>query len=236
MKNYINKTLILNRLKEYKNLSSDTELADFLNIHRSTLSNWHSRNSIDYDLLFSICEKENIDLNWLINGGVNEKVLHNVVAEPVPTSRKTKDRILEMQTVPLYNLEATMGLIPLIDGYHVDEEKIISYITIPSISGCDGAIYATGDSMYPLLKSGDMIAFKKIDVDRNHIFFGEMYLLAIKIDESETMKTIKFVQQSDLGDDYIKLVSHNQHHAPKDININQIAAMALVRASVRIHN
>lgn len=160
----------------------------------------------------------------------------NIIAEPVPTHRKTKDAVIYEQMVPVFNLEAAMGLVPLINGSGIDEEKVIDYLSIPTMPRCDGAIYASGDSMYPLLKSGDMIAYKTIEVNRNSIFFGEMYLLSIYIDETTTMKTIKFVHPSDLGDDFIRIVSHNQHHAPKDIQLSQIAAMGLVRASIRIHN
>lgn len=56
----MNKSLILNRLKEIKKFNTDKELADFLGIRKSTLSNWYSRNSIDYDLLFSKCEQNEI--------------------------------------------------------------------------------------------------------------------------------------------------------------------------------
>lgn len=232
----MDKSLILNRLKEYKNFNTDTELANFLNISRSTLSNWYTRNSIDYDLLFSKCEKD-IDINWLLTGsGYNLKDSSNVLAEPIKGHRRTKDPIYELQRVPLFNLEATMGLVPLVDGNGVDEEKVIDYISIPSMPSCDGAIYASGDSMYPLLKSGDMIAYKRIAVERAQIFFGEMYIVAVKLDEFSTMKTIKFVHPSDLGDDYVRLVSHNQHHTAKDIKLSQIAAIGLVRASIRLHN
>lgn len=184
----------------------------------------------------------NVNPEWLIIGhGPMLKTdmpsyINDLIAKPVVTNRKTKDAIYEIQRVPLFNLEATMGLVPLVDGNGVDEEKIIDYISIPSMPACDGAIYASGDSMYPLLKSGDMIAYKRIEVQRENIFFGEMYIVAVKLDESSTMKTIKFVHQSELGDDHIKLVSHNQHHTPKDIKLSQIAAIGLVRASIRLHN
>jgi phage repressor protein C with HTH and peptisase S24 domain len=231
----MNKTLILNRLKEIKEFNTDTELAKFLNISRSTLSNWYSRNSIDYDLLFSKCENE-IDISWLLTGkGSMLKIDKNITAEPIEINRKTKDPVYELQRVPLFNLEATMGLVPLVNGNGIDEEKVIDYISIPSMPSCDGAIYASGDSMYPLLKSGDMIAYKRIAVERAQIFFGEMYIVAVKLDETSTMKTIKFVHQSELGDEYIKLVSHNQHHSPKDIRLSEIAAIGLVRASIRMH-
>jgi predicted RNase H-like nuclease (RuvC/YqgF family) len=66
MKIKLNKSLILERLKSAKNFSTDTELANFLDIKTSTLSNWYSRNSIDFDILFSKCE--NMPIEWLLTG------------------------------------------------------------------------------------------------------------------------------------------------------------------------
>ena len=40
----MDKKLILNRIKEYNNFKTDKELADFLTISKSTLSNWYNRN------------------------------------------------------------------------------------------------------------------------------------------------------------------------------------------------
>lgn len=61
-----NKSDILNRIKEYYKIKSNAELSRFLGISPSTLSNWYSRNTIDYDLIFDKCS--DIDLDWLING------------------------------------------------------------------------------------------------------------------------------------------------------------------------
>lgn len=181
----------------------------------------------------------NINKVWIETGkGEMFKINDNnlLLAKPILTNRKTKDSLYDQQRIPLFNLEATMGLVPVVNGNGLDEEKILDYISIPSMAICDGAIYATGDSMYPLLKAGDIVAYKKVEVNPDTIFFGEIYIVALYLDELTTMKTIKFVQKSDLGDEYVKLVSHNSHHAPKDYKLNQIAAMGLVRASIRLHN
>lgn len=197
---------------------------------------------VSFDIIQSIINKFiNINPEWLIVGRGDmeksvEREFNNTITEPLPSYRKTKDKVYDLQRVPLFNLEATMGLVPVVNNNGLDEEKIIDYISIPAMAICDGAIYASGDSMYPLLKAGDMVAYKKIDVDIDNIFFGEIYILALYIDQTSTMKTIKFVQKSDKGDDYIRLVSQNPHHADKDIRLNQIAAMGLVRASIRLHN
>lgn len=62
----MNKSLILNRIKIAYSLKNDAELARFLEIQRNTLSNWYSRNTIDYDKVFLKCELLNFD--WLLTG------------------------------------------------------------------------------------------------------------------------------------------------------------------------
>lgn len=144
-------------------------------------------------------------------------------------TKKTKDALIEMQEVPLYDLEATAGLQELFDSGK--SQRILDTIKIPNLPKCDGALRITGDSMYSLLKSGDIILFKQTSVE--NIFYGEMYLLSIKIDHWEEYVTVKFVQKSDKGDDFVKLVSQNQHHQPKDVDIKHIQAIAMIKASIR---
>ena len=95
---------------------------------------------------------------------------------------------------------------------------------------CDGAVYVTGDSMYPLLKSGDIVVYKEL-YDFNNVIFGEMYLVSFDLEGDEYL-AVKYVNRSD-KEGYIKLVSYNSHHDPKDIPLNCIRAMALVKLSIR---
>ena len=60
-------------------------------------------------------------------------------------------------SVPLYNVEGTAGLVPLF--LDKASRQPVDYIHIPNLPKCDGAIYVVGDSMYPLLKSGDIVLF-----------------------------------------------------------------------------
>lgn len=142
------------------------------------------------------------------------------------------DNNIDHQQIPLFNLEATAGLVALFKGQ--DDIVPIDYISIPNLPKSDGAVFVTGDSMYPLLKSGDIVIYKKIQDFQNNIFWGEMYLVSIDLEDDEYV-SVKYVQKSQLGDDYITLVSQNQHHAPKDIHLSKVKAMGLVKASVRIN-
>jgi phage repressor protein C with HTH and peptisase S24 domain len=168
----------------------------------------------------------NVNPDWIDNG---EGKMFN--AEPDLTSYNLRtDRSLPLQSVPLYSIEGTAGLIPLFEQQSQFEP--VNYINIPNLPKCDGAIYVVGDSMYPLLKSGDIVLYKQLN-DVRDVFWGDMYLLSIDIDGEEYI-TVKYVQKSD-HEGYIRLVSQNQHHADKEVEINRVRAIALIKASIRMH-
>lgn len=62
----MNKSLILNDIKTHLGFKTDTDFADFLGIKQNTLSNWKSRNTIDYELIITKCD--DINANWLLTG------------------------------------------------------------------------------------------------------------------------------------------------------------------------
>ncbi|WP_240911297.1 helix-turn-helix domain-containing protein [Yeosuana marina] len=142
------------------------------------------------------------------------------------------DRNHDIQNIPLFNLEATAGLVELFQNQ--GDQTPIDTIRIPNLPKCDGAVFVTGDSMYPLLKSGDIIAYKQIHDISNEIFWGEMYLVSVEVSGEEYI-SVKYIQKSEKGDQYIKLVSQNQHHQPKDVLLKKVRALALVKASIRIN-
>jgi phage repressor protein C with HTH and peptisase S24 domain len=168
----------------------------------------------------------NVNPDWIEAG---EGKMFNAEPDLTPYNLRT-DRSLPLQSVPLYSIEGTAGLIPLFEQQQQFEP--INYINIPNLPKCDGAIYVVGDSMYPLLKSGDIILYKQLN-DVRDVFWGDMYLLSIDIDGEEYI-TVKYVQKSE-HDGYIRLVSQNQHHADKEVEISRIRAIALIKASIRMH-
>ena len=174
-----------------------------------------------------LVQELNVNPEWL-DGGKGQ--MFN--AEPDLTAyRHRTDNSLPLQSVPLYSIEGTAGLVPLFtDSARM---KPLNYIHIPNLPKCDGAIYIVGDSMYPLLKSGDIVLYKQLG-SIDDIFWGDMYLLSIDLDGEEYV-TVKYIQKSDRTG-YVKLVSQNPHHADKEIEVDRIRAIALVKASIRMNS
>jgi hypothetical protein len=76
--------LIIKKLKEYLNIESDKELADYLGIKTNVLGNWKKRNTFDMEVLFTRCEF--VFAEWFINNvSVRPDVeIINEVMEPDP--------------------------------------------------------------------------------------------------------------------------------------------------------
>lgn len=174
-----------------------------------------------------LVQELNINPEWLEHGTGE---MFNAKPELHTFTHRT-DNSLPLQSVPLYSIEGTAGLVPLFTRQ--EEFTPVNFIHIPNLPKCDGAIYIAGDSMYPLLKSGDIVLYKQLQ-NIEDIFWGDMYLLSIEIDGEEYI-TVKYIQKSD-REGYVKLVSQNPHHADKDVAINRIRAIALVKASIRMNS
>lgn len=188
-----------------------------------------------FDIIEDISNKfEDICVRWLVTGEGEMLGKNNTAVEPRNVYKLRSDRIIKSnQSIPFYDIDAVAGLVPLFENSNV--AKPIDYITIPHLPKCDGAVKVTGDSMYPLLKSGDIIMYKKIHDIANDIFWGEMYLLGVATEDEEYV-TVKYVQRSEKGDDWVKLVSQNTHHQERHIRRDRIKALALVKASIRINS
>ena len=170
----------------------------------------------------------NVNPSWLETG---KGEIFNADPALMASFGRSAEMAMPLQSVPLYSIEATAGLVPLFEQQ--EQHSPINYIHIPNLPKCDGAIYVVGDSMYPLLKSGDIVLYKQLH-DLDDIFWGDMYLLSIDLDGEEYV-TVKYVQRSD-KEGYIRLVSQNQHHADKDIEMSRVRAIALVKASIRMNS
>ena len=231
MKTFSSKEVI-ERLKIALNLSSDNALAETLGVSKATLSDCKSRNSIDIPLLFSKCEHVSVD--WLLtgNGAMLKPTTQEpqVKVKPIHQPRYTEKKE-DTQVVYLYDFKATAGLKALFDN---NKQNIIDTIKIPNLPKCDGAIHIMGDSMYPELKSGDIILYKQQLLDINNLLYGEMYILSYNID-GEDYIVVKYIRKSDKGEPFISLGSENPAYAARDIDFRCITALALVKASVRIN-
>lgn len=211
---------------------NNSKFAQYMGTSETNIRNYRSKTIPKVEFIVTLCNKLELSFDWFFNNE-GERQASKSHEESVMTNEfvlRTDSRE-EKQRIPLYDHLGAASLTRVFEGH----QNIIDYITIPNLPKSDGALYITGDSMYPLLKSGDIAIYKRLHDMDDGILFGEMYILSIRIDDDLTT-VVKFVQKSDRGEQWIKLVSQNSYHAPKDFHMRDVVAMAMVKASIRINS
>lgn len=178
MKTFSSKEII-ERLKKALHITSDYALSEELGISKATLSNWKSRNSIDYNLVFSKCKLINID--WLVTG--NGKMFRSELSQIELSNISNNSNIKK----PYYDVDFICGF----------DEIINSQVSVPTaniiVQGFDKADFwcnVSGHSMEPKISHGDIIALRKCTVE--DIQYGEIYAVVL-----DTIRTIKIIRKSD---------------------------------------
>ena len=173
-----------------------------------------------------------ISKSWLMSG-VGDMLVSMSNTTAITTnhtfSLKT-DRNVPIQKIPLYDFNASAGLVAIFNEVYPEP---MDFLQIPNLPVVDGAIFVRGESMSPLLKSGDIVMFKKKELSIESIIWGEIYLLSFVLD-GDTYTAVKYIRKSD-EDGKVRLVSFNPDFAPKDIPLSSITALALVKASITFH-
>lgn len=199
MKTLLIQSDILQRAKKALNLKNDTDLASFLNVSKSTLSNWSKDNrGIDYPLLFSKCEQVNLD--WLLTGE------GSMLREPMKQGTSGDEPQRERKLIPFYDDVATIGgknsISASMDGHMPGNEWIDAG---DWFTDATAAIRHYGDSMneYP---SGCILALKELH-DKRQIVWGRNYCI-----ETDEMRVTKRLQLG--AEDYLMAYSSNTDTYP----------------------
>lgn len=223
-------------VKHYSN-GSKAAFAERLGVKPQTIHSWISRSTFDSELIFAKCDL--ISPEWLLTGegdmlreGTGRASFVNSTYTTSPEIKtigdfKVSEKEIEQQKIPLYELEATAGIFAQGDL----TPYVIDYISIPNAPKCDGAILARGDSMEPIIKSGDLLLYKEHDI--NNIMYGHMYIVDFDLD-GDSMIVVKYIKK-DKDPKRIVLESENPRYQPMDIALEQVRHIAMVKVSVAFH-
>ena len=214
----MDKSLILNKIKSYLNLKSDTELANFLGIKPQVLSNWRARNTFDTELIYTKCV--DIDANWLLTGeGEMLKSDNNTpaVAEPqIPSG------------IPMLPFDAFAGIGTDVEGVNLDtiEERYV--VPLFDSMKMDFMISVRGSSMYPKYNSGDVVACRMVQ-ELLFVQWNKVYVL----DTISQGVIIKRLKKSD-KEGFVICKSDNEQYEPFEIPMSDIRTIALVVGVIRL--
>lgn len=217
----VDKLLVLKEIKAYYKFESDADYARFLGIKPQTLSNWYSRKTFDWDVIYTKCEGVNI-----------EKIIKEGIAEEYHNKKGTS----EPHLIPLYDTVTAAGLssVDMSPITHATE-----YIDAGDwFRDATAAMRVHGDSMHPVYKSGSIVALKEVK-NKDLVMFGQDYVI-----ETEEYRTLKRIQKGYDKTEWLAC-SYNEErwednsktgrliHEPFNVKIDYVNRLFLVLGSVR---
>lgn len=155
MGSILNKSSVLDRIKEYYSLKGNAELARFLGVASNTITNWYSRGSFDIDVIYTKCV--DIDFNWLLSG--KGKMVMQPEAPQIALVSSKDDFV----HIPVVDISVAAG-----SGYY-NENYIeeVDCISMPKSMVKNGRAYlcvrVKGQSMTPSILDGGYLIIYKLD-------------------------------------------------------------------------
>lgn len=205
----VDRTLILNKIMEYKGFQTKAAFAEFLGISTQNLSAWYKRNTFDENKIVNAIPE--LKTSWLLTGE-GEMLRGNEAEGVIVAGQKSED---EISLVPLLPIAAQGGSLNdfVVSVKENDCERVVS-----PIRGADFAMPVAGDSMAPEYPAGSQIFIKKIN-ERAFIDWGKVYVL-----DTCNGSVIKRVFPSD-DTGKVKCVSINPEYPPFEVSYEDIYGM-----------
>jgi len=175
-----------------------------------------------------------INPNWLLTGSGNMYLMPNEVHEE-SVSYLHNRRIKKLSNSSSMNKANNHTGIPIYDvpidasflERYTDDRKHfepIGFLNLPKLRNCNFAAMISGNSMYPIMKSGTIAACRIIE-NLDYFDEGEMYLIAT----TNGFETVKYVQTGENSDE-LKLIPHNEKIKPTYIKKSMVIRVCLVEA------
>ena len=152
-----------------------------------------------------------LSASWLLTG---EGEMLNQTTERKEATEKEKPNGL-----PLIPIEAMAGVLSGMDT-SVMEYDCERY-HVPLFTGADFLIRIQGDSMMPKYVPGNIVACKRVPLDKLWFQWGKVYVI-----DTRQGALIKRIEPSSEG--FISLCSDNPSYKPFDLPVDEINGVALV--------
>lgn len=169
-----------------------------------------------------------LNIEWLVTG--NGEMIKNAereqktieISESAISKTKRKGALI-------YDIDATCGL----SGRDIEftDEKVIGSIDAPEINPDSKIIFATGDSMQPLIASGDRVVIRKIE-SWDYFNYGQVYLIITN--EYRFIKRVRRHPKD--ADNLILLRSENPDYDDIDLPKREIIHLFIVENILSIKN
>lgn len=217
----------LHEILEEKNISPSI-VGEALGVQPSDLKKYDNMRERTINEIISISKATGISLSELL--GSNE----------IPLFKKENDiphiEILEsdiqegaLDGTPVYDIDATCG--PNNRSIDFTKDIIVGSVNLPEIDKDSKIVFASGDSMLPLISNGDRIVIREIE-SWDFIYYGQIYLIL-----TNEYRMVKYIRKHPTNDkEYVILRSKNPEFDDIELPRREIKRLFVVENILSIKN
>lgn len=169
-----------------------------------------------------------LNANWLLTGE-GEMITSEERQNKTITIPQSTITVNKRKGALIYDIDATCGF----DGRDIEfvDEKVVGSIDAPEINPESKIIFATGDSMLPLITSGDRIVIRRIE-SWDYFNYGQVYLII-----TNEYRFIKRVRKHPKDEENLILLrSENPEYDDIDLPKKEIIHLFIVENILAIKN
>ena len=202
------------------------EFAQKVDVDASNLSKYlNGRLPISESFLNRVVVNLGVNKDWLETGS------DLPFAKPValPTTIVTpSSMVTTQQGIPVYDIDVTAGNMPRAQLFA--EDHIIGSINLPDFEGQNcRVVRVSGDSMTPVIRSGDLIAVRELN-SLQYIIWGQIYVILL-----DDYRLVKYIRKHENKSQVI-LRSANPDYDDLEIDRSDIRDLLYVQSIIHIDN
>lgn len=167
-----------------------------------------------------ICDTFKVRKGWLVDGDGQKYRLPDEVLEKIPVRRSYDKNVGR----PYYNVSFEMGYDLMVNDQTTNAEYLIDFAPY---NKADCWCNARGDSMYPTIANGDVIAIKEVKDPQSCLINDDIYAIITTND----LRTIKRVRDNG---DTITLIPDNKNYSEQTIPKSLLLKVYKVMGSVKM--
>lgn len=199
------------------------EFAEKIGCDQSNLSkHLNGKLPISEALINKIVINMGVSKAWLKDGSDIPFAKHS--SSSVPNLVVEENELKAMKGTPIYDIDVTAG--GQCRSMLFADEYIVGAVNIPNISPDCRIVRVSGDSMSPVIKSGDLIAVRELS-NLSQIFWGHIYVVVL-----DDYRMVKYVRRHD---DPEKVILRSENPKYDDIEVNRSEILDLLVVQNVLH-
>lgn len=207
---------------------TQTVVADALGVLPGNLKRYDTLRDRSINEIIIISKATGISISELLGGNSIPSLIEG---DSIPHIEILESDINEniLEGTLVYDIDATCG--PNSRDIDFAKDVVIGSVNLPEIDKNSKIVFASGESMFPLISNGDRIVIREVE-NWNFIYYGQIYLIL-----TNEYRMVKYIRKHPSNDkEFILLKSKNPDFDDIELPRREIKRLFVVENILSVKN